>query len=57
MIYVLSQIKLITELNPQFIMIGFFVVKNVGIKFLNIKIIPMVALDSQNNLFFFEKGF
>ena len=27
---------------------GFFVVKNVGIKFLNIKIIPMAALESQN---------
>ena len=53
MIYVISQIKLITELNQLFINTGFFVVKNVGIKFLNIKIIPMVALESQNNSFFF----
>ena len=49
MIYVISQIKFITELNPQFIKTGFFLVKNVGVLFLNNIIIPTVAQESQNN--------
>ena len=51
MIYVISQIKFITELNPYFIKSGFFVAKNVGMEFLNRTIIPTVAQDSQNNKF------
>ena len=51
MIYVISQIKFITELNPQFIKIGFFVVKNVGMKFPNKIIIPTVAQESQDYKF------
>ena len=51
MIYVISQIKLITELNQKFIRTGLFVVKNVGNTFLNMKIITMVELESQNNYF------
>ena len=39
-----------THYRVKSIRIGFFVVKNVGIKFLKIKIIPMVELESQNNL-------
>ena len=54
MIYVISKIKSITELNPKFILTGFFVVKNVGIKFLSIKNIPMVGLENQNKEFFNE---
>ena len=59
MIYVISQIRFITGLNPIFIKTGFFVVKNVGILFLDMIIIPMVvqerltekmrALDRKNN--------
>ena len=48
MIYVISQIKFITELNLKFIWTGFFVVKNVGIAFLKIIIIPMAVQESQN---------
>ena len=51
MIYVISQIKFITELNPLFIKTGFFVVKNVGMLFLNIIIIPTVAQENLNNKF------
>ena len=47
MICVISQIKFITGSNPKFIRIGFFVVKNVGILFLNIMTIPMVERESQ----------
>ena len=43
MIYVISQIIFITGLNPKFIKTGFFVVKNVGILFLDMIIIPMVV--------------
>ena len=43
MIYVISQISFITGLNPKFIKTGFFVVKNVGILFLDMIIIPMVV--------------
>ena len=49
MIYVIRQIKFIIGLNPLFIRTGFFVAENVGKLFLNIKIIPMVELESQNN--------
>ncbi len=45
--FVISQIKFITESNRKFIRIGFFVVKNVGILLLNIMTIPMVAQESQ----------
>ena len=51
MICVISQINFITESNPKFIRIGFFVVKNVGILFLNIMTIPMVVQESQNDKF------
>ena len=47
MICVISQINYITGSNPKFIMIGFFVVKNVGILFLNIMTILMVEQESQ----------
>ena len=47
MIYVISQIKFISGSNPKFIKTGFFVVKNVGILFLNIMTIPMVEQESQ----------
>ena len=46
-IYVISQIKFITELNPKFIQNGCFVVENVGMLFQNIVNIPMVARESQ----------
>ncbi len=49
MIYVISEMKFITELNPKFILTGFFLVKNVGPLFLNIMVIPMVVLESQND--------
>jgi len=45
-IYVISQIKFILELNRVLISGGFFVVKNVGKSFLNKKIIPMVVRES-----------
>ena len=48
MIYVVRQIQFITGLNPQFMRTGFFVVKNVGILFLNKKNIHMVAQESQS---------
>ena len=47
MICVISQIKFTIGLNPEFIRIGFFVVKNVGILFLCIMTIPMVGQESQ----------
>jgi len=47
-IYVISQIKFITELNQLIIETGFFVVKNVGLKFLNKVIIPTVEQESPN---------
>ena len=47
MICVISQINYITGSNPKFIRIGFFVVKNVGILFLNIMTIPMVGKEIQ----------
>ena len=46
-IYVMSQIRFITGLNPKFIRTGFSVVRNVGILFLNIMTIPMVGQESQ----------
>ena len=49
MIYVITQIKLTIGLSPQFILNGFFVVKNVGILFLNKMVIPMVEQESQND--------
>ncbi len=49
MICVISQINFITESNPKFIKIGFFVVKNVGILFLNIMTILMVEQESQTD--------
>ena len=51
MICVISQINFITGSNPKFIRIGFFVVKNVGILFLNRMVISMVVQESQNNKF------
>ena len=51
MIYVIKEINYITGLNLKFIRTGFFVVKNVGILFLNIMIIPMEEQESQNNKF------
>ena len=47
MIYVISKIQFITGLNPKFIRTGFFVVKNVGILFLNKMDIPMAEQESQ----------
>ena len=49
MICVKSQINYITGSNPKFIRIGFFVVKNVGILFLNIMTILMVGQESQTD--------
>ncbi len=49
MIYVISQIKFITELNPTFIRTGFFVVKNVGILFQKIVNIHMVVQENQKD--------
>ena len=49
MIYVISQVHFITGSNPKFIKIGFFVVKNVGILFLNIMTILMVEQESQTD--------
>ena len=46
---VISQINFITGSNPKFIRIGFFVVKNVGILFLNIMTILMVEQESQTD--------
>ena len=43
----ISQISFITGLNPEFIRTGFFVVKNVGILFLNIMTILMVEQENQ----------
>ena len=48
MICVISQIKYISGLNPLFIATGLFVVKNVGILFLNKVLIPMEEQESQN---------
>ena len=48
-IYVISLIKFITGLNHKLIRTGFFVVKNVGILFLNIMTILMVEQESQTN--------
>ena len=47
MICVISQINYITGSNPKFIRIGFFVVKNVGILFLNMMTILMVEQESK----------
>ena len=44
---VISQIRFITGLNPEFIRTGFFVAKDVGILFLNIMTILMVGQESQ----------
>ena len=49
MIYVISEINFITELNPLLIGTGFFAVKNVGILFLNKMVIPMAEQESQND--------
>tara|TARA_B100000161_G_C33508393_1_gene395166 strand:- start:142 stop:309 length:168 start_codon:yes stop_codon:yes gene_type:complete len=45
----MSQIFFITGLNPQFIQTGFFVVKNVGIRFPKIVNIYMEAQESPND--------
>ena len=45
----MRQIKFITELSPLFTKTGFFVVKNVGILFLNIMTILMVEQESQTD--------
>ena len=45
----MSQINFITGSSLKFIRIGFFVVKNVGILFLNIMTIPMVEQESQTD--------
>jgi len=47
-ICVINQIKYITGLNPLFIPTGLYVVKNVGILFLNKVLIPMEEQESQN---------
>ena len=47
--FVISQISFITGLNPEFIRTGFFVVKDVGILFLNIMTILMVGQESQTD--------
>ena len=49
MIYVITKIKFIIGLNPNFILNGFFVVESVGILFPHIMIIPMEAQESPNN--------
>ena len=49
MICVISQINFITGSNPKFIKIGFFVVKDVGILFLNIMTILMEGQESQTD--------
>ena len=49
MICVISQINFITGSNPKFIKIGFFVVKDVGILFLNIMTILMVEQENQTD--------
>ena len=49
MICVISQISFISGSNPKFIRIGFFVVKNVGILFLNIMTILMEEQESQTD--------
>ena len=45
----MSQILFITGLNPYFIQTGFFVAKNVGIRFPNIVNIHMEAQESPND--------
>ena len=57
MICVISQINFITGSNPKFIRIGFFVVKNVGILFLNIMTILMVEQESQTDKYSSEVNF
>ena len=47
--FVISQISFITGLNPEFIRTGFFVVKDVGILFLNIMTILIVGQESQTD--------
>ena len=47
MIYVISQVKYISELNSKFIRNGFFVVENVGISFQKIVNIHMVEQENQ----------
>ena len=49
MICVISQISFITGSNPEFIRTGFFVVKHVGILFLNIMTTLMVGQESQTD--------
>ena len=44
-----SEYRELTELNQKFIRTGYFVVKDAGILFLNIKIIPIVAQESQTD--------
>ena len=46
---VISQIRFITGLNPEFIRTGFFVAKDVGILYLNIMTILMVGQESQTD--------
>ena len=47
MIYVLIEMKFTIELNQKFIQNGFFVVKNVGIQYQNIRGIPMEEQENQ----------
>ena len=46
---VISQISFITGSNPEFTRTGFFVVKHVGILFLNIMTTLMVGQESQTD--------
>ena len=54
---VISRIKFTLGLKQSLISTGFFVVKNVGKLFLNMIIIPMAELESQNKLILLEKNF
>ena len=54
MIYVKSQIKFTSGLNPKCIISGFSVVKNVGRLFLIIMIIHMVAQEIQKDKKYFN---
>ena len=49
MIYNISQIKLITKQIHNSQGPEFFVTKSFGILFLNLKIVPMMLQESQNN--------
>ena len=49
MIYVISRIKFISELNLKFMPNGSFVVKNIGMLFQNIASIPTEGQENQKN--------